>query len=230
MTSPIQKNVRNSGRRVIRIDNWIHACTTSGGEGDDHVSFLFYWIAYEAAYQQYDPEGKVKEYKQRKKFHENIADSEYAVDDLQFELERCKEQAEKLLALRQANRCFWKKGEDWSKGPTAWKEYFVESSESAISKLTGAIYDSRDIPEALNSLFDNLSIVRHQIVHGGSSGESSFGKHQVTWGNEILRRLIPVFRDCIDQNKTKDWGNPPFPRVGKKADEECLPPWMTGET
>lgn len=231
MNNLIQKNRENSERRLDRIDNWLkHASGDSGAKDNEHISFLFYWIAYEAAYQQYKPEDKTRnETDQRKEFHKNIAECANAVNSLQMKLEFCKEQAKNLLALRQSNRRFWYKSEGWGKNRTEWKKCFEKSSKSAISRLEGAYCDSRNIPEALNSLFDNLSIVRHQIVHGGSSGNSSFGKHQVTWGNEILKRIIPVFRGCIDQNRTKDWGNPPFPRVGVKADEECLPPWMTGE-
>lgn len=228
MNNPIQKNGENSERRLDRIDNWLkHAKDSEVSGAYEHISFLFHWIAYEAAYQQYKPEDKTRnEYEQREEFHENIAECENAVNSLQIRLEFCKEQAENLLALRQSNRGFWRKLEGWGENPAAWEKCFERNSKSAINNLRKASCDSKKIPEALNSLFDNLSIVRHQIVHGGSSGESSLGKHQVTWGNEILKRIIPVFRRCIDQNRTMDWGKPPFPRVGEEADEESPPPWM----
>lgn len=241
MTNPIQKTEEisnrqieeNRKRRVKRINNWItHARSVPRGKDNEHISYLFYWIAYEAAYQQYSPDGKTEDERdRRKKFHEKIANCEIARDDLQSWLKFCKKQARQLLELRQANRCFWRhKGEDWSKDPDAWKDHFVENSELAISKLTDAICNPKSIPEALDSLFDNLSVVRNQIVHGGSSGEKSYGRHQVTWGNKILKFIVPALCDCIENNKTTNWGKPPFPRVGENPDDECPPPWFTEET
>ena len=241
MTNPVQNTEENSNHqieenrkhRVKRINSWIkHARSVPRGENNEHISFLFYWIAYEAAYQQYEPDGKTEEeYDRRKKFHKKIANCEIARGDLQFWLNSYKKQAKQLLKLRQANRCFWRhKGEDWSKDPDAWEEHFVTKSELAVEKLKSAIYDPESIPEALDSIFDNLSVVRNQIVHGGSSGGKSYGKHQVTWGNKILKFLIPALRDCIKNNKTTNWGKPPFPRVGEKPDDECPPPWFARES
>ena len=52
----------------------------------------------------------------------------------------------------------------------------------------------------LNDLFEHLSIVRHQIVHGGSAGSKSRGRTQVIRGEKLLSAFVPRFR-CIIQEQ-----------------------------
>ncbi len=78
----------------------------------------------------------------------------------------------------------------------------------------------------LNDLFRNLSVVRNQIVHGGSAGTESRGRTQVILGAGLLKAFVPCFRDSIASNIDQDWGEPPFPRVGSAPDEKCSPPWL----
>ena len=223
-------------RRITRMNIWLeHAESISDGENSEHISFLYYWIAYESAYQQFDPDGKKRKYKseenKREKFHEIIAGCDHGLDELKGALKECEPQAVKLLELRQANPCFWRhNGEPWSKSLKKWEDYFKLKSEFATNILKKENKDREDIREALNSLFNNLSIVRNQVVHGGSSGEKSYGVHQVAWGNRILKSIIPALRGCIENNKTASWGKPPFPRVGENPDDKCPPPWFTGES
>lgn len=222
-------------RRITRMNIWLeHAESISEGENSEHISFLYYWIAYESAYQQFDPNGKKRKYKseenKRETFHKIIAGCDHGLDELKGALKECEPQAVKLLELRQANPCFWRhNGEPWSKSSKKWEDYFKLKSEFATNILKKENKDREDICEALNSLFNNLSIVRNQVVHGGSSGKDSHGISQVKLGKEIMELIIPVFRKCIEENISENWGEPPFPRVGE-ADEECQPPWFTRKT
>ena len=83
----------------------------------------------------------------------------------------------------------------------------------------------------LNNLFEHLSIVRHQIVHGGSAGSKSRGRTQVIRGEKLLSAFVPRFRciikNSIKDNPNEDWGEPPFPRVGSGRDDKCPPPWLS---
>lgn len=55
-------------RRVERMNAWIEMAE---GSDHDHVRFVFYWIAYEAAYQSEN--SKLKEWKERQAFHGRLA-------------------------------------------------------------------------------------------------------------------------------------------------------------
>ena len=79
----------------------------------------------------------------------------------------------------------------------------------------------------LDDLFGNLNLVRNQIAHGGSAGHHGWGKTQVVRGARLLGDFIPCFRDSIKFNINRDWGSPPFPRVGTEPDDpNCTPLWL----
>lgn len=40
-------------RRIDRMSTWISHAEKTSGKNEDHIRFLFYWIAYEAAHQTY---------------------------------------------------------------------------------------------------------------------------------------------------------------------------------
>lgn len=87
--------------------------------------------------------------------------------------------------------------------------------------------DNLETASTLEDVFANLSVVRNQIVHGGSMGIHGRGQTQVLLGATLLADLIPSFRSIIASNLDEDWGSPPFPRVGSGPDDDCRPPWLS---
>ena len=96
-------------RRIERMDNWIEHAELVEDSKYDHIKFLFYWIAYEAAYKLEEWENPTEEYKLRCRFHGKISECKYAKRNLQLVLKDVKPEADKLLKLRQASRHFWYK-------------------------------------------------------------------------------------------------------------------------
>ncbi len=213
-------------RRIERMDNWIKHAELFEDSKYDHIKFLFYWIAYEAGYKLQEWENPTEEYILRCRFHKKISECNYAKRDLQRVLKAVKSDADELLKLRQASRHFWYKKEGWGDNPKIWESKFKKSVQEDCRFLEQAAFDGRSLVPALNALFENLSVVRNQIVHGGSSGEDSHGRNQVIWGTKILQSIIPQFLNFIQENKAVDWGEPPFPRVGDGPDDPCLPRWF----
>ncbi|MYA35676.1 MAG: hypothetical protein F4Y34_03305 [Gammaproteobacteria bacterium] len=230
--SKLNSNCRNredikkdNERRIERVDNWIsHAEDVPRGDENDHIRFLFYWIAYEAAFQKDGRKGTKEE------FHELIADCEFAKDDLLRAIKFRRKEAIELLELRQASPYFWKKEPDWPENGNEWERKFQGQVELDIDTMNSAIYDGTGLTDTLDALFRNLTIVRNQIVHGGSAGKKSFGLDQVIWGTNLLRTIIPAFRDFIKANISADWGEPPFPRVGDHPNQDCSPPWIAKDS
>jgi len=217
-------------RRIERMNNWIeHAGLVENG-AREHIKFLFYWIAYEAAYKIEEWGNLTEEYKLRSSFHKKISACKYAKRDFQRALWDVQNEANYLLRLRQASRHFWYKKEGWDENPRMWERKFEKAVKEDCDYLKQATYDGNSLVSTLNALFSNLSIVRNQIVHGGSSGKDSHGRNQVIWGTKVLQSIIPKFRNCIRENKTVDWEEPPFPRVGDGPDDPCLPRWIKKDT
>ena len=236
MTTDETRRGRNE-RRAARMNVWIDlARKTSDDDDCAHVRFVFYWIAYEAAYKVDDSgpsSSRASEAQQRRSFHRNIAG--YDRGRLRETLCRHRERVAKVLELRQAHPSFWQKWDEdgWVERAEDWERIFRERTDKAKKTLRGAIEDwhlggaNKRTANSLNDLFDNLAIVRHQIVHGASAGSHSRGRTQVRLGAQLLHALIPCFRDSITSNLDEDWGRPPFPHVGAAADDECPPPWLT---
>ncbi len=219
---------RDNERRAARMNVWIDLATS---DDDDcaHVRFVFYWIAYEAAY-KVDGSGSSSS---RQHFHRKIA--RYDRGRLRDTLRRHRERVAEVLELRQAHPSFWQKWDEDArvKSPEDWERIFDERTRKAKETLRRAIEDWRlgganeRTENSLNGLFRNLAVVRHQIVHGASAGSDSYGRTQVQLGAQLLHALIPCFRDSIASNLDEDWGQLPFPRVGVRHDDKCPPPWLT---
>ena len=201
------------------MNTWIELAEAAPHE---HVRFVFYWIAYEAAFQNYKNENrKITDKKQRDQFHEKLAKRDGA--KLRTILYANRGEVADILKLRQAHSSFWN---EWCEDKNVriaeeWESNFKSRVELAIENL-----NKGKIGFTLNRLFDNLAIVRQQIVHGGSAGPRSRGRTQVRLGARLLKALVPCFRDSIQWNVDEDWGKPPYPRVGSREDEECPPPWL----
>ena len=223
-------------RRVARMNVWIDLASKTSDDVDcAHVRFVFYWIAYEAAYKVEDSDSsdsRAAEGQQRACFHRKIA--RYDRGRLRDSFRRNREDVVRLLELRQAHPSFWQR---WRKDARVtstedWERSFRERTRKAKQTLQRAIEDwslggaNERTGNSLNGLFQNLSVVRNQIVHGASAGSHSRGRTQVRLGASLLHDLIPYFRDSIRSNLDENWGQTPFPRVGVGADDECAPPWL----
>ena len=81
-----------------------------------------------------------------------------------------------------------------------WEDRFKASVRSfAQSFQTG------DSARVLSFVFDRLYVLRDQLVHGGSTWNSSVNRAQVRDGAEILGFLIPVFIDIMMDNPNENW-------------------------
>ena len=213
-------------RRVARMNTWIEVAEATSDENEhDHVRFVFYWIAYEAAYQTENPGQNSNGWKERRTLHSKLAHHDRR--RLQSILSEQKECSLRVLELRQADPYFWKKRPK-VKSAEEWEMKFRERVRRQVHQLNQAVSNTEcpEVSAVLNDLFRNLSVVRNQIVHGGSAGTESRGRTQVILGAGLLKAFVPCFRDSIASNIDQDWGEPPFPRVGSAPDEKCSPPWL----
>ena len=235
-------------RRIDRMSTWIsHAeAEAISGEKEAHIRFLFYWIAYEAAYHMNETgESEGGHGKERREFHLRLASHDRG--RLQSILRAQKDDVVGILELRQAHPSFWKvrkvrKGskdkvaetaEAWERDFGKWVRSARKRLNEAATERTGrdephdAVRYQRKIAGTLNDLFENLSVVRHQIAHGGSAGSGSRGRTQVIRGAKLLSAFVPCFHEVIEDKPNEDWGEPPFPRVGSGPDDKCPPPWLS---
>ena len=68
--------------------------------------------------------------------------------------------------------------------------------------------------DALTTLFDNLYVLRNQILRGGATYRSSVNRQQLQDDTKILASLLPIFFDIMQANiHIEGWSKPYYPRV-----------------
>lgn len=194
------------GLRVHRSLSWLNRAELAG---DDHdAAFVFYWIAFNAAYarelgeaQTYDERSALRAYFQTL----TRLDREGLIYDAIWET--FSQSIRLLLRNRYVFQPFWKHHngiaghEDW--------EYRFEASKRRIGRALGR----KETETILAMLFDRLYVLRNQLVHGGATWNSKINRDQVRDGANIMALLVPLFVDLMMDNPEVEWGPPHYPVV-----------------
>ena len=72
---------------------------------------------------------------------------------------------------------------------------------------------NKDTKVVLSMLFDRLYVLRNQLMHGGSTWNSSINRDQVRDGARILGFLVPIFVELMMDNPDVAWGHPYYPVI-----------------
>ncbi len=193
--------------RVHRAISWIGRAEACGD--DDDARFIFLWIAFNAAYAD-EIEIQAVAPSERATFLDYF-DRLVALDGdkriYKAIWQRFSGPVRLLMENRYVFNPFWQhhNGID---GFADWEDRFKASARAF--KL--ALQDS-DTPRVLSFVFDRLYVLRNQIVHGGSTWNSSVNRAQVHDGAAILGFLMPVFVDLMMDNPGNGWGKPFYPVV-----------------
>ena len=206
----------NNTQRLRRVKAWINLAgvtPSAPGEtmGDDHViddavRFVFYWVAFEAAYgiAKKCNLGRSKDGVMKEFINRAVKIDEPAFKNL---LDQHEADVNKILNLRAIYPDFWKRDAN-GKPPKGWKQRLTQEYEEFLK--------NDDTANKLLIVFERLKVARNQIFHGASSRRKSFGTAQVEHGLKILSAIIPKFGEVMEKNMTGsspcDWKQVPYPR------------------
>ena len=84
---------------------------------------------------------------------------------------------------------------------------------ASSQRLIGTAIKQFDTGRILSIVFDRLYVLRNQLVHGGSTWNSSVNRSQVRDGAAVLGWLLPIFIDIMMDHHDRDWGRPFYPVV-----------------
>ena len=169
------------------------------------VRFIFYWIAFEAAFETQNRNLNRKNL--MKRFIKTVVNKDEPRFNKLLNCEEVYQDSVKLLKLRATHEGFWQQLPD-AKTHEAWKQLFDKEIKE---------FPCRDSLGRLCVIFNRLRVVRRQIFHGASSIDMSRGKPQVEVSLRILSIVIPAFKRVMEANKDNDWKSVPYPRVSKNA-------------
>ena len=197
----------NMGLRVHRSISWIGRAENA--EDDPDAQFLFLWIAFNAAYADEDEFQSVQPGERASFagfFQKTVdLDAEHRIYDAIWE--SFSGPIRQLMNNKYVFNPFWQhhNGID---GYDDWEARFAASTRTFAEALR-----DRESARILSFLFDRLYVLRNQLVHGGSTWNSSVNRDQVRDGASILSFLMPVFVDIMMDNPGEDWGRPFYPVV-----------------
>ena len=193
------------GLRVHRALSWLERAEKE--EDDPDAAFIFYWIAFNAAYAQdrlRPPEATERNHFAvffnailALDFHQAIYDAIW---------KRFSGPIRMILDNQFVFQPFWnyhagRGGEDWERS--------FEHSKRIVTRALAA----HDTAVILSTLFNRLYVLRIQLMHGGASWDSSVNRDQVRDGARIMAFLVPIFVGLMMSRPDVDWGPPDYPVV-----------------
>ena len=194
------------GLRVHRALSWLQRAEQAGKDAD--AAFIFYWIAFNAAYA--DDRGEVTALGERRCFDDYFEkilklDANQAIYGAIWK--KFASSIRVFLDNRYVFQPFWN-FHNGLPGNKDWQERFDKS----IRRTQTALSD-KDTKAILVTLFDRLYVLRNQLVHGGATWNSSVNRSQVRDGASILSFLVPVFINLMMDHPEVNWGAPYYPLV-----------------
>ncbi len=190
--------------RVHRSISWVGRAEQETDDLD--AAFIFYWIAFNAAYASEDYGVHISTERQTfKAFFEKVIAAENGKAIYNVVWDKYSSAIRTLLNNRYVFEPFWKCHNGY-KDYENWEERF----ESA-KKVIGMHLSAQNTLEILCIIFDRLYILRNQMMHGGATWNSAVNRDQLRDGVNILRDLTTIFISIMMNRPSFDWGEPYYP-------------------
>ena len=194
--------------RLHRSISWL-ACAERQ-EDDDDAAFIFYWIAFNAAYARENDEWSATMDGQRTSFKiyfEKIAnlDTENRIYDELWA--RFSDPIRNLMRNKFVFQPFWNYYNQIP-GSDHWEERFEREKQKGLKAL-----QQEDTARILYIIFDRLYVLRNQVFHGAATWQGSVNRDQIRDAKNILASLIPIFLDLMMKNPETQWGRPCYPVI-----------------
>ena len=175
--------------RVRRVLSWLERARQE--EDDQDAAFMFYWIAFEAAYAEWTSEGRDQRADFAKFFEKVIAaDVRNTIRD-----EALGDLADTILEVV-ANpyifEPFWDCYNGNSDSDDEWQELLISDVERMSVRI-----EEGDAVEPLAAVFDRLCVVRNQLFRGEATWNRYVNRSQIEDGTEILAFVVPALADLM---------------------------------
>ena len=191
--------------RVHRALSWLQPAEI---QDDLDMTFILYWIAFNAAYAKAIPEHESEsEREQMQAFFKRLVYLDH--DKLIYKAiwSDFSGPIRVLLNNKFVFAPFWR-FQNGEVSAAEWKMWFATSQKTVQKSLT-----TQDSVQILTSLFPRIYTLRNQIIHGGATWQSGVNRDQVRDCTAILSRLVPIFIKLMMEDKRGDWDQPSYPVV-----------------
>tara|TARA_B110000503_G_scaffold139953_1_gene229577 strand:- start:3815 stop:4477 length:663 start_codon:yes stop_codon:yes gene_type:complete len=192
--------------RIHRSLSWINRAEKKDEDLD--ARFIFYWIAFNAAYSEIHSSNYFNsERRIYKDFFEKILKLDNKENIYNAIWKEFSGSIRNLLDNHFIFGPFWN-FQNGHEGFDDWEVKFSESRSKALKAL-----QTKNTLIILEILCDRLYTLRNQILHGGSTWNGKVNRSQVNDGQSIISFLIPNLLEIMMDNPNENWGKLSFPIV-----------------
>ena len=185
--------------RMRRATSWLARAEQERDDPD--AAFIFYWIAFNAAYSG-NIAGERRAFKVYFGKMLALRDGRVIFSEMSSKFA---EAISKFIPNQYVFPDFWTGDIFQQADPQVWEP----SLDRSISRFNQAVRND-NVRDILEELFDRLYVLRNQLVHGGATWKGSVNRSQVQDGAAIMAFLVPHFINLMLDNPTADWGIPPY--------------------
>ena len=189
--------------RMRRAISWL--CRAEREREQDHnAAFIFYWIAFNAAYGRdvsRDPERD-----QFALYFRTILGLDHNRAIFNAIWQTFHDHIQRLLNNQYVFQPFWE--HHAGRGHYNWEYKFGERTQEVDDAL-----DSGNTHLILTTLFDRLYVLRNQLMHGGAPWRGVDPRVQIPDGARIMATLVPIFVGLMMSHPEVNWGPMEYPVV-----------------
>ena len=204
--------------RIYRAISWVERAEEEAKKkpNDWDAEFIFYWIAFNAAYAQtindwdvFSEPSCFRTYFEQVVPYDNLFG--HRISDAVWNMRSGS--IKNILKNRFIFQGWW----DFHKSAKDSNEWNVSSEKKLFDKdkedVDNAVENPQGTIDVLAILFKRLYTMRKQLVHGGSAWNSDMSRAQAEDSVSIVKSLVPLFIDVMMNDPYRDWGPLRYPRI-----------------
>lgn len=195
----------NTGLRIHRALSWLQRAEMAGDDKD--AAFIFYWIAFNAAYADETTQWEQGEREGFGHYFKAVLNLDKAKVIHAVLWKQFSGVIKQFLNNEYVYQPYWNHL-NRVPGYDDWRARFEASQRVVHNALMKS-----DTQVILSVLFDRMYVLRNQLLHGGATWNSSSNREQVRDACNLMACLIPVSIEIMMDNPHEDWGAPHYPPV-----------------
>lgn len=190
--------------RIHRALSWLKRAEHEAADPD--ASFIYLWIAFNAAYSRDIEEGASQSEKERyKNFLQILVNSDRTHRIAAVLFDQFSEALPDLIANKYVFFEYWQNRSNPALFPN-WEDELIAS----VRKAHGAA-QHRDSFHYLRIVLSRLYVLRNQLMHGSATWKSDTNRKQVQDAAQVMRMFVPIMIDIMMNDPDQDWGEPLYP-------------------
>ncbi len=184
------------GLRPRRCTSWLERAEREMEKDrpDHDAAFIFYWIAFNAAYEESRTGACLGEEDKKRRdvlFDEIIALDRYDKVSNAIPM-KCKDPIMEFLDNKYVFQLFWARYKNW--------EETLERERDEVDRAPLLWRAEEHTKKTLSILFDRLYVLRNQLIHGGATWKGSMNREQVISGARTTASLVTLFTELMMDN------------------------------